>query len=77
MHGFTEKTKSHENWSRNSKRTNLKKKLTRSWIENENSTINWFGGQVTLKCFVNSDSIHICIIHEPYDLIAEYLSIVL
>jgi hypothetical protein len=59
------------------KRTNLQKKLTSSWIDNENRTIDWFCGQVTLKCFVNSDSIDICVIHKPYDLIAEYLSIVL
>jgi hypothetical protein len=51
--------------------------LASSWIENEDSTIDWFGGQITLKGFVNGNSIDICVIHKPYDLIAENLSIVL
>ena len=47
--------------------------LTSSWIENKDSTIDWFGRQVTLG-FVNGNSIDICVIHKPYDLIDDHPS---
>ena len=49
--------------------------LTSSWIENKDSTIDWFGRQVTLGFVNGNSSIDICVIHKPYDLIAEYLSV--
>ena len=51
--------------------------LTSSWIENKDGIIDWFGRQVTLEGFVNGNSIDIYVIHKPYDLITEYLSVVL
>lgn len=56
---------------------NLEEQLTSSGIENEDCSIDWLCSQVTFKGLVNSNSVDVGIINEPYDLIAEELSIVL
>mmetsp|Transcript_15391 Transcript_15391/g.46046 ORF Transcript_15391/g.46046 Transcript_15391/m.46046 type:complete len:443 (-) Transcript_15391:2814-4142(-) len=55
----------------------LEEQLSGARIEDENGTINWFGGQVSFKGLMNGDAIHIGIINEPNDLLAEELRVVL
>lgn len=55
----------------------LQEELTSSGVEDEDGTIDGFGGQVTLKGFVDGHPIHIGVIHKPDDLVAEELAIVL
>ena len=56
---------------------NLEEQLTSSRIENENGTIDRFGGEISLESFVNSDTIDIGIIDKPNDLIGEQFTIIL
>lgn len=55
----------------------FQKQLSRSWVEDENGSVDWFGGQVAFECFVDCDSVHVCIIYEPHDLVCEQISVVL
>jgi hypothetical protein len=43
----------------------LEEKLAGTRVENENGSIDGFGGQISLKGFVNRHTIHICVIHKP------------
>jgi hypothetical protein len=56
---------------------NFEKELACSWIEDEDSTVDWLGSQVSLTCFVDGYSVYISVINEPNDLIGEQFSIVL
>ena len=55
----------------------LQEELTSPGIEDEDGTIDGFGGQVALKCLVDRHPIYIGVIHKPDDLVAEKLTIVL
>lgn len=55
----------------------LQEKLPCSWIKYKDCTIYGFSGEISLKCFMNSNSIDICVVNEPDDLITEDLTIVL
>jgi len=55
----------------------LQEQLTSSWVEDKDGTIDWFGGQVTLKGLVDGNSVHVGVIYEPDDLVSKELSIVL
>ena len=48
---------------------NLQKELTSSRVKDEDSTIDGFCCQISFKGLMNSDSIHICIIDKPNDLV--------
>lgn len=56
---------------------NLQKQLASPRVENENGAIDGLCCEISLKCLVDSDTIHICVIYKPDDLIAEDLTIVL
>ena len=56
---------------------NFEEQLTSSRVENENGTIDRFGGEISLESFVNSDTIDIGIIDKPNDLIGEQFTIIL
>lgn len=47
------------------------------WVEDENSSIDRFGGEVTLECLMDGNSIYIGVIDKPDGLIHEQISIVL
>ena len=49
----------------------LEKELTGAWIKYENGSIYGLCGQVTFKGFVDGDTINICIINKPDDLVTE------
>jgi len=55
----------------------FQEKLSSSWIENENGSIDGFGGQVTLKGFVDGNTIDVGVINKPNNLIAKEFSIIL
>lgn len=55
----------------------LEEELTSPGVEDEDSTVDGFGGQVALKSLVDGHPIHIGVIHKPDDLVAEQLTIVL
>ena len=50
---------------------NFQKQLACPWVEDEDSSIDRFGCQITLKSFMDSDSIDISIINKPDRLIGE------
>mmetsp|Transcript_13888 Transcript_13888/g.19296 ORF Transcript_13888/g.19296 Transcript_13888/m.19296 type:complete len:248 (-) Transcript_13888:2958-3701(-) len=56
---------------------NLQEQLACSRVEYEDSTVDWLGGQVTLKGLMDGNSVHISVIHEPDDLVTKELSVVL
>ena len=43
----------------------LEKQLTSTRIKDEDSSIDWLGCQIALKCFVDCHTINIGIIHKP------------
>ena len=49
----------------------FQEELTSPGVEDEDGTIDWFGGQVALKGLVDRHTIHIGVIHKPDDLVAE------
>ena len=55
----------------------LQEKVTTLWVENEDCTVNWLRGEITFECLVNGYSIHISVVYEPNDLVAEKLLVVL
>lgn len=55
----------------------LQEELASPGIEDEDGTIDGFGGQVALKRLVDGHPIHVGVIHKPDDLVAEQLAIVL
>jgi len=56
---------------------NLEEELTSSGVEDENCAVDRLGGEITLEGFVNSDPVHVGVVYEPNDLVAEQLPIVL
>ena len=56
---------------------NLEEQLTSSRVEDEDGTVDGFGGQVTLECFVDGYSVDVGVVYKPDDLVAEELSVVL
>ena len=56
---------------------NLQEQLTSSRVEDENSTVNRLGSQVTFKGLVNGDTVDISVINEQLNLVAEQLRVVL
>mmetsp|Transcript_39335 Transcript_39335/g.83813 ORF Transcript_39335/g.83813 Transcript_39335/m.83813 type:complete len:1257 (-) Transcript_39335:3240-7010(-) len=56
---------------------NLQEELSGSRVEDEDSTVYWFRGQITFESLVDRDSVHVGVINEPDDLGAEELSVVL
>lgn len=55
----------------------LKEQLSSARIEDEDSPIYRFSSEITLKCLVNSHTIHVGIINKPYDLVCEEIRVVL
>ena len=55
----------------------LKEELASPGVEDEDGAIDGLCGQVALKGLVDGHTIHIGVIHEPDDLVAEELTIVL
>lgn len=55
----------------------LQKKLSCSWIENKNCTINGLRGEISLKSLMDRNTVDIGVIHKPNDLVAKDLTIVL
>jgi len=51
----------------------LQEKVTTLWVENEDCTVNWLRSEITFECLVNGYSIHISVVYEPNDLVAEKL----
>src|SRR5690606_10376236 len=49
---------------------NLQEQLTSSWVEDKDSSIDWLGRQVALKCFVDGDTIGISIVDKELYLVA-------
>ena len=49
----------------------LKKQLPGLWVKDEDGSIDGLGGQITLVCFVDGDSINVGIVDKPYDLVGE------
>ena len=43
----------------------LEEQLASTRIKDEDSSIDWFGCQIALKCFVDCHTIHISIINKP------------
>ena len=50
---------------------NLQEELTGPGIEDEDSTVDWFGGQVPLERLVDGDTIYVGVVHKPNDLVGE------
>ena len=48
---------------------NLQEELSRLRVEDENCSVDWFCRQVAFKCLVDGDSVDICVVNEPDDLI--------
>ena len=46
-------------------------------IEDENRAIDRLSCQVSFKCLVNGDSVDVCVVDEPNNLIGEELGVVL
>ena len=55
----------------------LEKQLPRLRIENEYGAVDRLCSQVPFECLVNRNSVDICVVHEPNDLVREDLSVVL
>ena len=55
----------------------LEEELAGPGVEDEDGTIDGFGGEVTLKGLVDGYPVHIGVIHKPDDLVTEQLTIVL
>ena len=55
----------------------LQEELSRSGIENENSTVDWLCRQIALERLVNSNAVDVGIVDKPNDLVGEELRIVL
>jgi hypothetical protein len=56
---------------------NFQEQLASPRIEDKNSTINWFGCQVSLERFMDSHSIDVSVINKPNDLVSEEVSVIL
>ena len=54
-------------WSVN----DLQEKLTSSRVENEDSTIDRFRGQIALESFMNGHTVNVGVVNKPNDLIGE------
>ena len=51
----------------------LEKELPSTWVEYEDSPIDWLRGEVALEGLMDSDAVDIGVINEPDDLITEQL----
>ncbi|KAH3688720.1 hypothetical protein WICPIJ_000320 [Wickerhamomyces pijperi] len=54
----------------------LQEQLTILWIHDENTTIDWLGGQVAFNSSVDSHSVDIGVIDEQLGVVTEQLSII-
>eukprot|EP00958_Prasinococcus_capsulatus_P015981 scaffold1754_cov355-Prasinococcus_capsulatus_cf.AAC.3 len=55
----------------------LEEELAGARVEDEDGTVDGLGGQVALEGLVDGHAIHVGVIHEPDDLVAEQLPVVL
>ncbi|EDK44906.1 conserved hypothetical protein [Lodderomyces elongisporus NRRL YB-4239] len=56
---------------------NSQKQLTRFWIKDKHTTIYRFGCQITFQCFMNSDTVHICVINKQLRIVVEQFGIII
>ena len=56
---------------------NFEEELARLGIEDEDGSIDGLGGEISLKCLVDGDSVHIGVVYKPNDLVGEQLCVVL
>jgi hypothetical protein len=47
----------------------FQKQLASPWIENENSSVDWLCGEVAFMSLVNSNTVDVCVIDKPNDLV--------
>ena len=52
----------------------LEEQLSGTGVEDEDSSVDRLGGQITLERLVNGDTVHIRVVHEPDDLVAKQLT---
>ena len=50
----------------------LQEQLSCARIEDEDGSINGFGGEIAFECFVDGDTVHVRVVHEPNDLIGKH-----
>ena len=55
----------------------LQEELTSSGVEDKDGTVDGFCCQITLESLVNCNTVDVGVIHKPYDLVTEQLSVVL
>ena len=55
----------------------LEEELPGAWVEDEDSPVDGLGRQVALERLVDGDAVHVGVVHEPDDLVAEELAVVL
>ena len=55
----------------------LEEELPGARVEDEDRAVDWLRGQVALKGLVDRHAVHVCVVHEPDDLVAEELAVVL
>ena len=55
----------------------LQEKLTSSGVENENGSVDGFGGQVTFKSLVDGHSVDVGVVDKPNNLVTEQFAIIL
>lgn len=41
------------------------------WIKDKNCPVDRLGGEVTLECLVDCNTVHVGVVYEPYNLITE------
>ena len=56
---------------------NLEEQLPSSRIENENGTIDRFGGEIAFERLMDRNAVHIGVIDKPNDLVAEQFRVIL
>jgi len=55
----------------------FQKQLTCSWVENEDGAVDGLGGEVSFVSLVDCDTVDVCVVDKPNDLVREELTVVL